>query len=81
MSLPDLLKMNHYYIDYPQEEDGKMHSYRCKHCKLNTLVINGLLETHEPHCEYRIQREVERHEAMLKDQQARVMLVGVDEAD
>jgi DNA-directed RNA polymerase subunit RPC12/RpoP len=73
--------MPYYYIDYPQEEDGAMHSYRCKHCKLNTLVINGLLENHEPHCSYRIEREVELHKAMLIGQQAKIVLGGVDEAD
>jgi hypothetical protein len=73
--------MHPYYIDYPQEEDGKMHSYRCKFCKLNTLVINGLLENHEPHCAYRIECEVELHKTMLMGQHAKIALGGVDEAD
>lgn len=73
--------MNHYYIDYPQEEDGKMHSYRCKHCKLNTLIINGLLENHEPHCAYRLEQEVALHQAMLSHQNVKVGLQGVDEGD
>lgn len=73
--------MNNYYIDYPQEEDGKMHSYRCQHCKLNTLIINGLLENHEPHCAYRMEREVEQHRAMLSSQHTKIGLAGVDDVD
>jgi len=73
--------MAQYYIDYPQEEDGKTHSYRCKHCKLNTLVINGLLENHEPHCAYRVEQEVTLHQAMLSGQHNKIGLGGVDEAD
>lgn len=43
-----------FYIDYPQESyEGQPHRYRCAHCKVETTVINGMLEGHLPECVYR----------------------------
>jgi hypothetical protein len=53
-----------YYIDYPQEHlENQMHRYRCVYCKVETTIINGLLEGHLPSCEYRINLEGTGHEA------------------
>ncbi len=44
-------------IGYPQENlEGEMYKYRCKHCKIITTDINGILENHAPDCEYRLQQ-------------------------
>ncbi len=48
-------------IECPQEPvEGKMYTYRCKHCKVLTTDLNGLLENHKPDCEYRLQRTAHR---------------------
>ena len=47
-----------FYIDYPQEHQGDaLHAYQCKHCKVDTVTINGLLQHHLPDCVYRIEKE------------------------
>lgn len=45
---------NAFDIVYPQENlEGEMYKYRCKSCKRLTTDINGRLENHAEHCEYR----------------------------
>ena len=52
------MKRQKFYIDYPQEHQGEaLHAYQCKHCKIDTVKINGLLENHLPDCVYRIEKE------------------------
>ncbi|MFZ9614812.1 MAG: hypothetical protein ACO287_05180 [Candidatus Methylopumilus sp.] len=52
------MKRQKFYIDYPQEHQGDaLHAYQCKHCKIDTVKINGLLENHLPDCFYRIEKE------------------------
>ena len=48
-----------FYIDYPQDSDLKTHMHVCKFCYISTTIINGLLENHEPFCEYRLNKQVE----------------------
>jgi DNA-directed RNA polymerase subunit RPC12/RpoP len=53
-----------YYIDYPQEHfEGFAHRYRCAFCKEETTIINGRLEGHLPHCDYRIALEKAGYDA------------------
>jgi len=53
-----------YYIDYPQEHlEGQLHRYQCIYCKVETTIINGLLEGHSPSCEYRVNLESAGYEA------------------
>lgn len=52
-----------YYIDYPQEQlEGQANNYRCAYCKVVTTKINGSLQGHLPHCEYRLKLEQEGFE-------------------
>lgn len=41
-----------------------MHRYRCVYCKQETTAINDRLEGHLEKCEYRIQLEKARHDAL-----------------
>lgn len=54
-----------FYIDYPQESfEGQPHRYRCAFCKLETTLINGRLEGHSEHCDYRVKLEKAGFEAL-----------------
>ena len=55
-----------FYIDYPQESfEGQPHRYRCQFCKEETTKINGRLEGHLQHCEYRIKLEASGFEVQV----------------
>jgi len=62
-----------FYIDYPQESDLKTHKHVCKFCHIPTTIINGLLENHEPHCQYRLQKETELHQEMMKSKHTEIV--------
>jgi hypothetical protein len=47
-----------FYINYPQEKIAEgVNVYRCQLCKVESLVINGLIENHKLDCPYRIQNQ------------------------
>lgn len=49
-----------YFADYDNEPIGGGNPYyRCVHCKVSDPQINGRIEGHLSHCEYRIQKEKE----------------------
>lgn len=67
-----------FYIDYPQISDSKSHQHWCASCKIPTTIINGLLENHEPHCEYRLKKEVELHQEMMQSKTSKIVANLVD---
>jgi hypothetical protein len=47
-----------FFIDYPQVRyPNELYKYKCAHCGINTLVIEGRLENHTKDCTYRIEQE------------------------
>ena len=50
------------HLDYPRKKIGKGNPYSCcAHCGVSDPAINGKLENHAEHCEYR-----KKHEASSK---------------
>ena len=56
-----------YYADYPTEPIGGGNPYhRCVYCKVSEPAINGELENHLEHCEYRRIKKLEEEVELLR---------------